>query len=356
MTRSKKKRNKKTGLPPGTLVYTGEKDQLPIKITVIDYDEKNFLEHEIKNIEECSDYKNKPTVTWINIDGTHRIDVIESIGKIFGVHPLVLEDLMSVGQRPKMENYDKYVFIVLRMLTYNNKIDEIQDEQLSLIVGNNFVISLQESDKEGDVFDPIRIRLRDGKGYIRKMKADFLAYVLIDLIVDNYFSIVEMLQEKTEQAEELILKDPTSHNLYEINLLKRNLIYVRKAFWPLREAISILERGETELFSQNTLLHLRDVHDHIIRLIDTIDNLRDIISDMMNIYLSSISNKLNEVMKVLTIISTIFIPLTFLAGIYGMNFKYMPELEWKLGYPILWLIMIIIGVSMVIYFKLKKWF
>jgi len=356
MSKSRKKRAKKAGLPPGTLVYTGEKDREPIKITVMDYDEKHFVEHEIKHVEECSDYKDKPTVTWINIDGTHRADIIESIGKIFGVHPLVLEDLMSVEQRPKMENYDKYVFIVLRMLTHNNQTDEIKDEQLSLIIGSNFVISLQESGKDGDVFDPIRIRIRDGKGYIRKMKADYLAYVLIDLVVDNYFSIVERLQEKTEQIEELIIKDPTSHNLHEINLLKRDLIYVRKAFWPLREAISVLERGETELFSPNTLLHLRDVHDHIIQLIDTIDSLRDVISDMMNIYLSSISNKLNEVMKVLTIISTIFIPLTFIAGIYGMNFKYMPELEWQLSYPILWLIMIIIGVSMVIYFKSKKWF
>jgi magnesium transporter len=356
MSKLSRKRSKKAGLPPGTLIYTGEKDQEPIKITVMDYDEKHFVEHEIKNVEECFEYRDKSSVTWINIDGTHRVDIIESIGGHFGIHPLVLEDLMSVGQRPKMESYDNYAFIVLRMLIYNDQTNEISDEQLSLIIGHNFILSFQESGIDGDVFDPIRIRIRDGKGYIRKMKADYLAYILIDLVVDNYFSIVEKLEERTEQVEELLLADPTSHNLQEINLLKRKLIFVRKAFWPLREAIGILERGETDLFSQNTILYLRDVHDHIIQLIDTIDSLRDIISDMTSIYLSSISNKLNEVMKVLTIISTIFIPLTFLAGIYGMNFEFMPELKSRYGYPVLWGVMLTVGISMVTYFKRKKWF
>jgi magnesium transporter len=356
MSKSTRKRSKKAGLPPGTLVYTGEKDQEPIKITVMDYNEKHFFEHEVEHVEECFEYRDKPSVTWINVDGTHRADIIESIGGHFGIHPLVLEDLMSVGQRPKMENYDSYAFIVLRMLRYDKQKDEISDEQLSLIIGHNFIISFQESGMDGDVFDPIRIRIRDGKGYIRKMKSDYLAYVLIDLVVDNYFSIVEKLEERTEQVEELLLVDPTPHNLQEINLLKRKLIFVRKAFWPLREALSILERGETDLFTQNTLLYLRDVHDHIIQLVDTIDSLRDIISDMTNIYLSSISNKLNEVMKVLTIISTIFIPLTFLAGIYGMNFEFMPELKSRYGYPILWAVMLIIGITMAISFKRKKWF
>ena len=356
MSKLSRKRSKKAGLPPGTLIYTGEKDQEPIKITVMDYDEKHFFEHEIEHVEECFEYRDKLSVTWINIDGTHRADIIESIGGHFGIHPLVLEDLMSVGQRPKMESYDSYAFIVLRMLIHNDQTNEVSDEQLSLIIGHNFIISFQESGIDGDVFDPIRIRIRDGKGYIRRMKADYLAYVLIDLVVDNYFSIVEKLEERTEEVEELLLADPTSRNLHEINLLKRKLIFVRKAFWPLREAIGILERGETDLFSQNTLLYLRDVHDHIIQLIDTIDSLRDIISDMMGIYLSSISNKLNEVMKVLTIISTIFIPLTFLAGIYGMNFEFMPELKSRYGYPVLWLVIFTVGISMVIYFKRKKWF
>ncbi|MDQ1318166.1 MAG: magnesium transporter [Candidatus Poribacteria bacterium] len=356
MSRATKRRSKKVGLPPGTLVYTGDREAESVKITVIDYNEDHFQEHEVKSVEECFEYKDKPTITWINIESIHRADIIESIGKCFGIHPLVLEDVMSTGQRPKMETYEGYVFIVLRMLRYSERKSEVEDEQLSLIAGQNFVISFQEAGFEGDVFDPIRVRIREGKGYIRKMKADYLAYVMIDIIVDNYFTIVEKIEDNSEQVEESVLANPSPGTLHEINLLKRKLIFIRKALWPLREAISILERGESEVFSANTILYLRDVHDHTVQLIDTIDSLREVVSDMTNVHLSNISNRLNEIMKVLTIISTIFMPLTFLAGIYGMNFVHMPELKWILGYPILLLIMISIGISMVIYFKRKKWF
>jgi len=356
MSRATKRRSKKVGLPPGSLVYTGDRKVESVKITVIDYDEDHFQEHEVKSVEECFEYKDKPTITWINIESIHRADIIESIGKCFGIHPLVLEDVMSTGQRPKMETYEGYVFIVLRMLKYSERKSEVEDEQLSLIAGQNFVISFQEAGFEGDVFDPIRVRIREGKGYIRKMKADYLAYVMIDVIVDNYFTIIEKLEDKTEQVEESVLANPSPRTLQEINLLKRKLVFIRKTLWPLREAISILERGESEVFSANTILYLRDVHDHTVQLIDTIDSLREIVSDMTNVHLSNISNRLNEIMKVLTIISTIFMPLTFLAGLYGMNFVHMPELKWRLGYPILLLVMVSIGISMVIYFKRKKWF
>jgi len=356
MSRTTDKRSKKSGLPPELLVHTDDKEEESFKITVIDYDDNSFQEQEMKSVEECFEFRDKSTIKWINIESIHRADIIEAIGKCFGIHPLVIEDVMSIGQRPKMETYDGYIFIVLRMLKYSEKRSEIEDEQLSLIVGQNFVISFQESGIKGDVFDPIRVRIREGKGYIRKMKSDYLAYALIDVIVDNYFAIIEKLEDKSEKVEELILTNPSPYTLQEINLLKRKLIFVRKALWPLREAINILERGESEIFSANTLLYLRDIYDHTVQLIDTIDSLREIAADMTNVHISNISNKLSEVMKVLTIISTIFMPLTFLAGLYGMNFIHMPELKWRLGYPILLLVMIIISISMIIYFRRKKWF
>jgi len=262
--------------------------------------------------------------------------------------------LMSVGQRPKMENYDSYVFIVLRMLKFNDEESKIEDEQLSLIVANNFVISFQEA--EGDVFDPVRTRIREKKGFIRKMKSDYLAYALIDMIVDNYFIIIEKLEEKAEQIEETLSTQATPSSLHEINLLKREIITLRRGIWPLREFLGIIDKGELPLFAESTLLYLRDVHDHTVQLIDTVDSLREIISDMTNLYLSAVSNRLNEIMKVLTIISTIFIPLTFLAGLYGMNFEHMPELKMRIAYPVVLLVMVTTSVFMIIHFKRKGWF
>jgi magnesium transporter len=354
MSKKTRKRSIKTGLPPGTLVYTGDREKESVKITIIDYDESNFQEQDVNCSEECFPFRDKTTVSWININSIHQADIIESIGKYFRIHPLVLEDLMSTGQRPKVENYDDYVFVVLRMLSYNERKDGIDNEQISLIIGHNFVISFQEI--EGDVFNPIRTRIREAKGYIRKMKADYLAYALIDAIVDNYFIITEKLEEKTEQIEESLLTGSTPSELQEINSLKREMVFVRRILWSSREAFNILGRRESSLFSDNTLLYIRDVYDHTVQLIDTIDSLREIVSDMINVHLSNVSNRLNEIMKVLTVISTIFMPITFLAGLYGMNFEHMPELKWHLGYPILLLVMFTIGISMLTFFKRRKWF
>ncbi len=348
-----KKRSEKAGLPPGTLVHIGEKKAETLKITVMDYDEAHFQEKEIKTIEECFLFKDKPTVTWINIDGLHQVEIIEKLGECYGLHPLVLEDILNTDQRPKMEDYGEYLYIVLRMLNYNDKSSEIESEQVSLILGSNFVISFQET--EGDVFDPIRERIRNGKGRIRKMGADYLTYALLDAIVDNYFIILEKLGEKIEFLEEELVTRPTSETLQTIHYLKREMIFLRKAVWPLREVISGLERGEPPLVKGTTRIYLRDVYDHTIQVIDSIETFRDMVSGMLDIYLSSVSNRLNSVMKVLTIIATIFMPLTFLAGIYGMNFKHMPELEWRWGYPFLWLVMGGIGVFMLLYFRKKKW-
>ena len=347
------KRSKKAGLPPGTLVHIGKKKTEKVKITVIDYDEKNFWEKDVKTVEECFPFKDKPTVTWINIDGIHDVEIIEKIGKHFGVHPLLLEDIMNSEQRPKMEDFEEYIFIVLKMLRYDEKQGEIKSEQVSLILGSNFIVSFQEM--EGDVFNLVRERIRNEKGRIRKMKADYLAYTLIDAVIDNYFIILEKTGEKIEDMEDELVTNPTPGTLQTIHNLKREMIFLRKSVWPLREVINGMQKAESPLIKESTGIYLRDVYDHTIQVIDTIETFRDMISGMLDIYLSSISNKMNEVMKVLTIIATIFIPLTFVAGLYGMNFKYMPELEWHFGYFAILLLMIIIGISMVFYFRRKKW-
>ncbi len=348
-----KKRSKKAGLPPGTLVHIGERKAKDLKITLIDYDEVHFQEREIEKIEECFVFKDRQTVTWINVDGLHQVEILEKLGECYGFHPLMLEDILNTDQRPKMEDYGDYIYIVLKRLSQSNKNNGTMTEQISLIMGSNFVISFQET--EGDIFDPIRERIRNDKGRIRKMTADYLAYSLLDSIVDNYFIIMEKLGEKIEFLEEELVTRPTTETLKTIHQLKREMIFLRRAVWPLREVVSGLERGESLLMKESTRIYLRDVYDHTIQVIDTIETFRDMVSGMLDIYLSSISNRMNAVMKVLTIIATIFMPLTFIAGIYGMNFKYMPELEWYWGYPALWLVVVLVGVSMLIYFKKKRW-
>jgi len=347
------KRSKKVGLPPGSPVHIGEKRAGKVKITIIDYDKARFQEKEAKTIEECFPFKDKPTITWINIDGIHQVDIIEKIGNHFDIHPLVLEDIANTGQRPKMDDFVSYIFVVLKMLYYDEKENETKAEQVSLILGPNFVISFQES--EGDVFDPIRERIRSDRGRIRKMGAAYLAYALIDAIVDNYFIILEKIGEKIEDIEDELVTNPTPETLQAIHNLKREMIFLRKSVWPLREVISRLERWESSLIHKSMGIYLRDVYDHTIQVIDAIETFRDMLSGMLDIYLSSVSNRMNEVMKLLTIIATIFIPLTLIAGIYGMNFKYMPELGEPWGYPLVYFVMLVIGVLMVIYFRRKKW-
>jgi len=313
----------------------------------------HLQEEEIETVDECLPFKDKPTVTWVNVDGIHEVEVLERLGDCFGLHPLVVEDILNTDHRPKMEDFGDYIFIVLKMLYYSDKDNEVVTEQISLILGPNFVISFQE--REGDVFNPIRERIRSEKGRIRKMGADYLAYVLVDSIVDNYFIILEKLGERIEFLEDELVTNPTPETLQAIHDLKREMIFLRKSVWPLREVISGLERGESSLIQESTGIYLRDVYDHTIQVIDAVETFRDMLSGMLDIYLSSISNRMNEVMKVLTIIATIFIPLTLIAGIYGMNFRYMPELEWPWAYPMLWLIMLAIGVLMLIYFRRKRW-
>ena len=354
-----KKTSHKAGLPPGALVHVGTQKIEKAKITVIDYDEGTIEEKALETIEGCFSYKDTSTVTWINIDGVHQIDIIEKIGKHFNLHPLVLEDIVNTGQRPKLEDFDDYLFVVLKMLYRNENQKEAQAEQVSLIVGPQFVITFQE--KVGDVFNPVRNRIRSGKGRLRKRDSDYLAYVLIDSIVDNYFTILEKLGEEIEEMEKDLVGDPKPQILQSVNRLKTELLFLRKLIWPLREVVSGLQRGESSLIKESTGIYLRDVYDHTIQVIDTIETFRDLASGMFDTYLSSVSNRMNEVMKVLTIIATIFIPLTFVAGIYGMNFNpeasplNMPELNWDYGYFVSIGVMVIIALGMLVFFKRKKW-
>ena len=349
-----KKISQKAGKAPGTLVHIGEQKTDKPRITVLDYDDVQLREKQLESIEEVFPLKDSPTTTWLNIDGIHDMELIEKIGVHFNIHPLILEDIVNSGQRPKTDDFDAYNYFVLKMLYLDQQSDEVRSEQVSLVLGNNYLISFQET--EDDVFAQVRERIRKGKRRIRKNGCDYLAYALIDAVVDHYFVILESIGATMESLEEDLLTEPTQETLQSIHELKRELIYMRKQVWPLREMINTVLRGELSLVREETIMFFKDVYDHTIQIIDTIESYRDVLSGMLDLYLSTISNRMNEVMKVLTIIATIFIPVTFVAGIYGMNFKYMPELEWKWGYLAVWGIIVTIVLVMIGYFRRKKWF
>ena len=352
MGRARRRHRDAAGLPPGTMVHLGEARSEDIRITVFDYTETDLETREIR-AEDAAAYRDTKTVTWINVDGIHQIDVIEKLGAAFGLHPLTLEDIVSTRQRPKLEEFDDYLYLVLRMPYLDPASDRIEDEQISIVLKEGCVISFQE--RQGDVFDPIRERLRHNKGRIRKMTAGYLAYALADAIVDNCFAILEAMGERIDQLEDDVVNAAEPAVLRRVHDLKRQLVLMRKAIWPLREVISALLRDESTLIPPDTAAYLRDLYDHVIQVVDAIETYREMASGMLDIYLSSVSNRMNEVMKVLTIIATIFIPLTFIAGVYGMNFKVMPELEWPYGYVAVWGVMIAVFISMIIYFRRKKW-
>src|SRR4030043_696813 len=354
MTRYFGQRTKKAGLAPGTPIYIGSGKVHIVKTTIFDYDEGHFQKKDVTNLAECFKFKKAQTVTWINMDGIHDIKKIEEVGKHFDLHPLLLEDVVNTSQRPKIEDYDDYLFIVLKMLYLEDEKNQINQEQVSLVLGPNFLLSFQET--QGDVLDSVRLRIEKSKGRIRKTGSDYLAYSLIDAVVDSYFTILEKLGDEIEKIEEALTTNPSSKTMQTIHILKRETIFLRKAIWPLREIIGFMEKRESPLIKKSTEIYLRDVYDHTIQLIDTIETFRDILAGLLDVYLSTLSNRMNEVMKVLTIIATIFIPLTFVAGVYGMNFRFMPELNWPLGYPLILLVMFVAGFSMVLYFKRKKWF
>jgi len=348
-----KKSVRKGGLPPGSLVHIGEKQVEKTRITVMDYDERTFQEKEVAAVEECFEFKETSTVTWINVEGLHDVGIIEKLGNRFGLHPLIQEDILNTAERPKMEDYEDHIFLLLKVFVLGNRNHDEKIQQVSLVLGSNFVISFQE--KETGVFDPVRDRIRKDKGRLRKLGPDYLAYALIDSIVDGYFGFLENLSEEIEFLEDELVTDPKREILQKIHSLKREMIYVRKSVWPLREVVNGLERLETPLIKETTDVFLRDVYDHTIQVIDSVETLRDVLSGMLETYLSSVSNRMNEVMKVLTIIATIFIPLTFIAGVYGMNFKFMPELEWRGGYFLIVGLMVAVAFVMLVFFRKKKW-
>ncbi|HEU18675.1 MAG TPA: magnesium/cobalt transporter CorA [Deltaproteobacteria bacterium] len=353
MSRVLRKTSQKAGLSPGALIHIGERRVESVKISIMDYDRASFHEQQVRTIEECFPFKETPTITWINIDGLHQVDIIEKIGRHFKIHPLIQEDILHMGQRPKMEDLDEYILIILKMLHYDETTDTVSAEQVSIILGSNFVISFQEA--SGDVFNSLRERIRSGKGRIRRMGADYLAYALIDSIVDHYFIILEKCGDRVEHLEEELARDPRLQTLQSIHTLKREIIFLRKSVWPLREVISGLERAESPLIHDDISMYLRDVYDHTIQVVDSVETYQDLLSGMLDLYLSSVSNKMNEVMKVLTIFASIFIPLTFLAGIYGMNFEFMPELKVWWAYPALLFVMISVAVALIVFFKRKRW-
>jgi magnesium transporter len=354
MTIPKKKRSGKAGMPPGSLVHIGEKKEERARITLMDYDQNEVQEREVKDIAECFPFRDTPTVTWINIDGLHDVEVIERLGGHFNLHPLILEDILNTSERPKIEDYGDYLFAVLKVFLGNaSGSREERVVQVSIILGRNFVLSFQE--KANPIFDAVKERIRRGKGRLRRSGADYLAYALIDSIVDSYFAVLERFGDEIESLEEELVADPKREILQRIHNLKSEMIFLRRSIWPLREVVNTMERWETPLISAATDVFLRDVYDHTIQVIENLESYRDVLSGMVETYLSSVSNRMNEVMKLLTIIATIFIPLTFLAGVYGMNFKFMPELGWRYGYFIVWGVMLIAAVAMIIFFKRKKW-
>lgn len=350
---------KEPGSAPGTVQHIGERHMDEIKITVHDYDDEHLEEIPIDEIQKAQPYLDAPSKTWIKVRGLHDIDKLKSIWNFFDLHPLIQEDIVHTAQRPKVETYENCIFFVMRMLTISDD-KTLGTEQISVVLGKNYVMSFQETDV--DYFKPILDRLAVKDSRIRQRTTDYLTYALVDTVVDHYYGIIEHIADEIERLEDELLKDPEDHLLNHIHKIRREIIYFRKSVWPLRDALNTAIRDESKFITDSTKIYLRDVYDHMVQVIDNIENYRDMILGLHDMYMSHVSNKMNEVMKVLTIIATIFIPLTFIAGIYGMNFDpeaspyNMPELSWYWGYPVSMGIMAIIAVIMIFYFKRKGWF
>ncbi|MEA2559945.1 MAG: magnesium transporter [Acidobacteriota bacterium] len=350
------KRFHKPGTAPGTL-KAPEKRVEQVRMTVIDYGPERLEEKTVTRVEQLFPYRDSPTVTWINIDGLHDVAALEALGKHFGFHPLALEDVLNCGQRPKLEDYGEYHFMIMKSLLYD---ETLATEQISFFLGGNYVITLQEI--AGDSFEAVRERIRRGKGLIRKAGPDYLAYALIDALVDEFFPVMEKFGERIETLEAELLANPTPETIQQVHRIKRELLLLRRTAWPERDVIAAMQREESDVIHPETQVFLRDCYDHTIQVIDMIETFRDLAAGMLDVYLSSVSNRMNEVMKVLTIISTIFIPLNFIAGVYGMNFHTegkpmnMPELNWRFGYPYALTLMFTVALLLVFYFRKKRWF
>ncbi len=341
------------GLPPGSAVFVGSRKVETSSIDIISYNENSVAEEKDCSLERALEPAEDGSVTWINITGVHDTELIDAIGQRFGLHPLTREDIVNTGQRPKAEEFPEYIYLVLKMMTYSETSRDIDVEHVSLVLGGGFVLSFQE--RLGDVFDPVRARIRTASGRIRSKGADYLAYALMDSVVDNYFVALEAIGEYVEELDDAIVSAPEPDHMKEIHRLKRVVLSLRKAVWPLREEISSIEKTESSLVAPDTFTFLRDLYDHTIQVIEIVETQRDLLGGMHDTYLTTVSNRMNDIMKVLTIIATIFIPLTFVAGVYGMNFLHMPELAYPWAYPAVLLLMVMIALAMLLFFKRKKW-
>ncbi len=348
---TKKRRLRKVGASPGTLVHIGAHKTDPIRILVFKYHPEGFTESEVATPEEACSLIEPGKTTWINVEGLHNVELVREFGTRLGLHPLTLEDILHTRQRPKLEEYEEYLYAVVRMLNWDG---DLLSEQVSLILTPDLVITFQE--RQGDVFDPVRERIRTGgHGRIRRLGTDYLFYALVDIIVDNYFHILEGMGDQVEELSLRVLADPDSNQMREIQQMKARMVRLRRSVYPLRDVINRIEKANPKLMGPDTGIYLRDVYDHTIQVIESVETLRDSTSGLVDLYLSSVSNRMNEIMKVLTIIATIFIPLTFIAGIYGMNFENMPELKWPPGYFAALTLMLLIAAGMVYYFRRKGW-
>ncbi len=343
----------KAGLSPGTPVFIGEQKLDTATVEVIEYDDTHLERLRGVPLAACIEQAKSTAVTWINVNGVHDVSLIEALGKGLDLHPLTREDIVNTAQRPKAEEFPGYLYVVLKMLSLDDATGQVRSEHVSLVLGEHFVISFQE--QEGDVFDAVRGRIQSARGRIRTMKADYLAYALMDAVVDHYFTVIERIGDRIDELEAQVLADAGPDVMHEVHRLKRDMLTLRRAVWPLREEVAMLEKSDSPLIRTGTRVFLRDLYDHAIQVIDMVETFRDLLGGLHDTYLSRVSNRMNEIMKVLTIIATTFIPLTFVAGIYGMNFEHMPELKWPWGYGLAWGVMIMVAGGMLVYFRRKKW-
>ncbi len=344
---------KKFGLPPGSLVYTGRKKTGQMHVSIMDYGPDQLEESQSHDITTCLPYRDTTATSWITVTGLHETEKIDTLTSHFGIHPLISEDILNIHQRPKVEIFDDYVFITLKILDFEKETRHVGIDQVSLILGSGYVLMFQEQDET--LFAPLRKRIRESKGRIRKMNSDYLLYAILDIIVDHYFVNLEQISDHIETIEQQLMTEPEPETLNEIYRLKREVLFLRKSVWPLRESVGRLEKSESPLITEKIVPYLRDLYDHTIQAVDSVETYRDLLSGMLDLYLSGVSNRMNQVMKMLTIIATIFIPLTFIVGIYGMNFENMPELEWRYAYFVVLGFMFTIAVGMLAWFRRKGW-
>ncbi len=355
----------RVGLPPGAVVFTGHEKTAPVTLSVLNYAEDYVHEATDVSIDTALQQRDAPGPSWINIDGIHDVAIVQALGDHFGLHPLIQEAIVHTGQRPKLEVYDDHVYIVLKMLSLSSPGDldsdddpaayapQLQAEQVSLVVGANWLLCFHED--PGDVFDPVRERIRSRLGRVRKVGTDYLAYALVDVIIDHYFIVLEHLGNRIEALEDDVLAGAATGTQEKINAVRRDLVTMRRMTWPVREILSQMERLESDVWSEETRPFVRDAYDHAVQVLDLVESLRDVVGGLTDLYMTSLSNRMNEIMKVLTIIGTIFIPLTFVAGIYGMNFDYMPELRIWWMYPTMWAVMIATAGGLLLYFRRNDW-